>query len=120
MRARSKPSTSTSIETGSSPVPEELLGSVVAYFRPRRIILFGSRARGEAGIDGDLDLLVILDDDAPSRLLSWRAGYEARKAYHRATDIVPCRESVFHERARVVGSLAYTAEAQGVVIYERD
>ena len=118
--ARSKPSTSTSIETGTSPVPEELLGSVVAYFDPRRIILFGSRARGEAGTDSDLDLLVILDDDAPSRLLSWRAGYEARKAYHRATDIVPCRESVFQERARVVGSLAYIAETEGVVVYERN
>jgi len=104
---------------GSSLVPEELLNSVVAYFHPRRVVAFGSRARGEAGTDSDVDLLVILDDDAPFELLSWRAGYEARKTYHRATDIVPCRASVFREKARVVGSLAHTAETEGVVVYER-
>lgn len=102
------------------PIPEDLLKSVVSYFRPRRIILFGSWARGDAGMDSDLDLLVILDDDARPELLSWRAGYEARKGYHRATDIVPCRASVFREKARVVGSLAHTAETEGVVVYERD
>ena len=97
-----------------------MLASVIAYFNPRRIILFGSRARGDAETDSDLDLLVILDDDARPELLSWRAGYEARKGYHRATDIVPCRESVFRDRARVVGSLAYTADTEGLVVYERD
>ena len=120
VRARSNPTTSTNFETGRGPVPEELLGSVVAYFNPRRIILFGSRARGEEETDSDLDLLVILDDDARPELLSWRAGYEARKGYHRATDIVPCRESVFRHRARIVGSLAHTADTEGFVVYERD
>jgi len=103
----------------SNPVPAELLSSIIAYFRPRRIVLFGSRARGDSGADSDLDLLVILDDDASPELLSWRAGYEARKAFHRATDILPCRESVFRERARIVGSLAHTVETEGVVVYER-
>jgi predicted nucleotidyltransferase len=107
-------------EKGSGLVQAELLNSIVAYFCPRRIVVFGSRARGEAGLDSDLDLLVILDDDASPELLSWRAGYEARKAYHRAIDIVPCRESVFRERARIVGSLAHTAESEGVVVYERE
>jgi predicted nucleotidyltransferase len=95
-----------------------LLASVIAYFNPRRIILFGSRARGDAETDSDLDLLVILDDDARPELLSWRAGYEARKAYHRAVDIVPCRASMFEDKVRVVGSLAHTAETEGVVVYK--
>jgi hypothetical protein len=30
----------------TEPVPAELLDRVVAYFDPRRVILFGSRARG--------------------------------------------------------------------------
>lgn len=46
-------------------VPDELLRSVVAYFAPVRVILFGSHVRGEAGPDSDYDLLVVLDDDAP-------------------------------------------------------
>jgi len=55
-------------------VPAELLDRVVAYFHPRRVILFGSQARGEAGPDSDFDLLVILDDDAPADRLTLRAG----------------------------------------------
>ncbi len=74
VRARSNPTTSTNFETGSGPVPEELLGSVVAYFNPRRIILFGSRARGEEETDSDLDLLVILDDDVRPELLPGERG----------------------------------------------
>jgi len=31
-------------------VPAELLDRVVAYFHPRRVILFGSQARGEAAV----------------------------------------------------------------------
>jgi predicted nucleotidyltransferase len=45
-------------------VPAELLRAVVAYFRPRQVILFGSHARGDAGGDSDIDLAVVLDDSA--------------------------------------------------------
>jgi predicted nucleotidyltransferase len=34
-------------------VPPELLDAVVAHFDPVRVILFGSRARGDAGADSD-------------------------------------------------------------------
>src|SRR6266853_1004857 len=64
-------------------VPPELLDSVVSYFKPQRVILFGSKARGEAGPDSDIDLLVIVDDDTPPEKLSLRAGYEARRAWCR-------------------------------------
>jgi predicted nucleotidyltransferase len=46
-------------------VPRDLLEPVVEHFKPQRVILFGSRARGEARRDSDIDLLVVVDDDAP-------------------------------------------------------
>jgi hypothetical protein len=48
-------------------VPAELLDPVVACFQPRRVILFASVARGDAGPGGDVDQLVVPDDDAPRR-----------------------------------------------------
>lgn len=39
----------------------EFCGRVGETFRPRRIILFGSYARGEARPDSDVDLLVEVD-----------------------------------------------------------
>lgn len=100
-------------------VPEDLLRPVVAYFNPRRVILFGSAARGAHGPDSDYDLLVILDDDVAADKLTLAAGYESRRAYHRAADVIPCRESVFLRKRGVAGSLAHAAATEGIVVYER-
>jgi predicted nucleotidyltransferase len=100
-------------------VPPELLNRVVDYFHPRRVVLFGSRARGESGPDSDIDLLVILDDDAPADRLTLRSGWEARRGYERPVDVIPVREAVYQRRAKVVGTLAYEAETDGIAVYER-
>jgi predicted nucleotidyltransferase len=39
---------------------------IVAKANPKRIILFGSRARGEAKADSDVDLLIIVPDGKSS------------------------------------------------------
>ena len=88
-------------------------------FQSAPIILFGSAARGAAGPDSDYDLIVVLDDDAPPEKLTLSAGYESRRSYHRAADVIPCRESVFRRKSQVAGSLAHTAATEGVVVYER-
>jgi predicted nucleotidyltransferase len=100
-------------------VPPELLNRVVDYFHPRRVVLFGSRARGESGPDSDIDLLVILDDDAPPDRLTLRAGWESRSGYERPADVIPVREAVYRRRAKIVGTLAYEAEIDGISVYER-
>ncbi|MBX9698724.1 MAG: nucleotidyltransferase domain-containing protein [Acetobacteraceae bacterium] len=100
-------------------VPASLVAQIVATYSPLRVILFGSQARGEAGPDSDIDLLVILDDDAPPEALHWRRRYEARRGHDGAVDIIPCRQSILHDRARAPGSLAAAALREGVTIYER-
>ena len=102
-----------------SPPPAALLDAVVAYFNPRRVILFGSHARGEGGPDSDYDLLVVVDDDTPREKLRLEAGYEARRGYRRPADVVPCRESTFQRRARMPGTLCHAAATEGIVVYER-
>lgn len=98
-------------------VPEPLLTQVVSVFGPRRVILFGSRARGEARQDSDYDLVVVMDDDTPDESMSWRRRYEARKGF--PADVLPCRESTLTHRARAIGSFAHTVLTEGVVVYER-
>ncbi len=39
---------------------------VIRAVEPRRIVLFGSVARGDEGPDSDLDLLVVLDQVTPA------------------------------------------------------
>jgi len=100
-------------------VPPDLLDSVVAYFRPRRVILFGSHARGQAGPDSDIDLLVVVDDDTPPEKLTLKAGAEARAAYHEPADVIPVREETFRRKSRIPGTLSRAATLEGVIVFER-
>src|SRR6185312_2724282 len=105
--------------TASPLVPPELLSPVVGYFNPRRVILFGSHARGQAGPDSDIDLLVIVDDDTPPEKVRLRAGFEARRSYHEPADIVPVREETFRRKSLIPGTLSRAASLEGIVVYER-
>ena len=96
-----------------------MLDPVVAYFKPRRVILFGSRARGDARPDSDIDLLVIVDDNTPAEKVTVRAGFESRQSYHHAADVIPVREETFRRNARIAGTLSRAATLDGVVVYER-
>lgn len=100
-------------------LPPKLLETVVAHFHPRRVILFGSVARGEEGPDSDIDLVVELDDDTPPEMMSAKAIQAAREGYHDPVDIIPYRVSVLASRARAIGSFAHTVLRDGVTVYER-
>jgi len=97
-------------------VPRDLLDPVVDYFKPQRVILFGSRARGDATRDSDIDLLVIVDDDTPADKLGWQAGYEAHRS-KRAADVFPMRAGDFERDRAIVNTLAAEADADGIVVY---
>ena len=88
-------------------------------FRPERIILFGSHARGDAGPDSDIDLLVIVDDDTPPEKVTLRAGYESRRSYKPAADVFPIRSATFERKRHIIGSLASEADIEGITVYER-
>jgi predicted nucleotidyltransferase len=45
---------------------QRLVNKIARVFRPEKIVLFGSYARGEAGPDSDVDLLVVMDHEGHS------------------------------------------------------
>ena len=50
----------------SSPLPKkvrEVVGKIAADYRPQRIVLFGSYARGDGREDSDVDLLIVKETD---------------------------------------------------------
>jgi len=99
-----------------SRVPRDLLEPVVDYFRPQRVILFGSWARGEAARDSDIDLLVIVDDDTPPEKLHWQDGFGAYRS-KRDADIFPVRAEDFERNRAIVNTLAAEADTDGIVVY---
>ena len=97
-------------------VPHALLDPVVAHFKPHRVILFGSRARGKAARDSDIDLLVIVDDDTPAEKLKWQDVFGPYRS-KRDADVFPMRAEDFERNRTIVNTLAAEADADGIVVY---
>jgi uncharacterized protein len=92
-----------------------LLGHGVGCIR--RIILYGSRARGTASPESDFDLLVIETDPVSKREEMQRL----RRAVHDLlypVDVGVMGEQGFEETKNVIGGLAYPAHKYGVVLCE--
>ena len=115
----SPPGDTITVSAMGSGIPDELLHPLVKYFNPVQVILFGSRARGDARADSDIDLLIVVDDDAPSEILHCKARSEARRDYKGPVDLLTCRRSTFQNRQRIVGSFAHVIADEGIVVYER-
>jgi uncharacterized protein len=98
-------------------VSRALLDPVVKYFKPQSVILFGSRARGEATRDSDMDLLVIVDDDTPPEKLTWKAGFDAHPSFTGAAELFPMRAETFDRERCITGTLAAEADTDGIVVY---
>jgi uncharacterized protein len=114
--AAKRPSRRTHGARPSKAVPRDLLDPVVDYFKPQRVILFGSQARGEATRDSDIDLLVIVDDNTPPEKLHWQDGFGAYRS-KRDADIFPMRVEDFERDRAVVNTLAAEADTDGIVVY---
>jgi predicted nucleotidyltransferase len=91
---------------------------IVALFQPERIILFGSHARGEAGPDSDVDLLVVTPAKGSTRDLAVAIGV-ALHDVEVAKDIIVVRLEDFAWRQHVVGTIEWPAVREGKVLYAR-
>jgi predicted nucleotidyltransferase len=94
-----------------------LCDRLVSALSPRRIILFGSRARGTAKPDSDYDLLVVAETDLAleDRL------FQARRAVRDVRvpkDIVVVTPDEFRKYSRWVSGVVRDAVEHGEVLYE--
>jgi predicted nucleotidyltransferase len=97
---------------------DEITRRLVDFYRPVRIYLFGSEARGESGPDSDLDFLVVLPDDAPKEQLRG-AAYSLLRDVREAVDVIPWRQTDFDGRAAYVrASLPATVIREGKLLYD--
>jgi predicted nucleotidyltransferase len=96
-----------------------LLERIVDGWQPEQVWLFGSRARGNATLESDWDLLVVLPDDAGDDALDPLAAWRLRRDAGVPADVVPCLARDFHEDRNTPNTLAYEAATEGILLYER-
>jgi uncharacterized protein len=91
---------------------------IVERFDPDRIILFGSAARGEAGPDSDVDLLVVMPVQGSRREKAIEIGV-AVNDIPIPKDIFVTTPEDFERRKQIVGTIERPAEREGRLVYAR-
>jgi len=92
---------------------------IVARFNPEQVILFGSHARGEAGPDSDVDLLVVMNVHGSKRRKAIEIGVEL-KDIRVPKDIIVTTPEEFEWRKEIAGTIERPAMREGRVLYERE
>ena len=100
------------------PVVAKMVALIADEFEPERIILFGSRARGAARPDSDVDLLVVMPDGADET----QATVAMHALLHNTPlpkDIVVSTPSAIARRGHIRGNILYEGLREGVLLHER-
>jgi predicted nucleotidyltransferase len=99
-------------------IVDMMVKRLVERFDPDQIILFGSHARGTAGPDSDVDLLVVMPVQGSKRAKQ----IEMRLALHDIAvpkDIILATPEEIARQQNVVGTLIQPALREGKVLYVR-
>jgi len=102
-------------DPGPSPL-DAITSAVAARFSPRRIILYGSRARGDWTADSDYDLAVEVEGDVDEASVR-RVIDGAVQGRRLDVDIYVCRPGELEQRGRDPGELDYDIVRTGAVLY---
>jgi len=97
---------------------ESVTRSIAEGIQPEKIILFGSRARGDADPESDIDLLLICKDFTSRRDLKLRV----RDLFawpDFSMDLFVLTPEEFERQKDVVSTVGRIASREGVVCYDR-
>ncbi len=107
------------MEFDESQVLTTVRDRLIEHFRPLKIILFGSRSRGQARPDSDWDLLIVLPDAPDKRGLA----IAMRRLLHDlpvGKDILVTTPEEIVRRGNLIGTLLRPALQEGKVLFARD
>jgi predicted nucleotidyltransferase len=95
-----------------------ILERVLRTGRPEKVVLFGSRARGDVHARSDFDLLVIEPSDEPRHRRASRY-YRALADLPEDIDVVVYTPEEAGEWEGVPQSFVSTALREGIIVYEK-
>lgn len=97
---------------------DEMVRRIVERFQPECVILFGSYARGTAGPDSDVDLLVVTRSAATKRRLTAEI-HAALAGVGVAKDVMVVTPQEVERFRDIPGTILWPALREGRVLYER-
>ncbi|HEV2124592.1 MAG TPA: nucleotidyltransferase domain-containing protein, partial [Chloroflexota bacterium] len=90
---------------------------LVERLQPERVYVFGSQARGTAGAESDVDLLVVVpESDEPGHQRD-QAAYAAMGWHHLPIELMVLTHEEFESRLPALSSLPATVMREGRLLY---
>ena len=85
-----------------------------------KILLFGSRARGDFEEDSDWDFLIIIDKEIEHRQRREIIGdiYKNLAKIDGSYEIIIKQQSVFEKMKNLIGCVSYDADKDGVIVWK--
>jgi predicted nucleotidyltransferase len=106
-----------------SPTQEKVdraVKTAVEIAHPSRVFVFGSWARGEAGIDSDLDLAVLLPEERSHEIAALRRMLsQALQKIPMSIDLIMVSEDYFAQFSSSINSLYYKIAHEGRQVHEQ-
>ena len=106
------------VESTAQKKIEEMVRRIVERFHPDQVILFGSYARGQAGPNSDVDLLVVMPISGSKRALQ----LQVRLALHDIRlpkDIIVVTPEQVDRQRDIPGTVVRPAFLEGKVLYAK-
>ena len=106
----------------SAPPISRMVRAIADVARPKRVVLFGSHARGDAAHQSDVDLLVVEDgpfEDEGARSDEMVRLWEALAPFRTPTDLVVVTEAEAERWGATTNHVVARALREGRVVYER-
>lgn len=94
-----------------------IVDRLVDTFRPARIYLFGSKARGDEGPDSDYDIMVVVPYSTEPPHRRARSAYEALRGIATAVDVLVWTREAFDQRLHLKASFPSTIVREGKLLY---
>src|ERR1700761_340158 len=109
--------TTPSLDWGVTPERvEEAVRRIIEAADPLRIVVFGSRARGDHRADSDLDLAVMVDSAEDTQKVT----YHTLEGRRMSVDLLVYSRERHEKFCRSINSVHSYIDREGVVLYERN
>jgi predicted nucleotidyltransferase len=96
-----------------------MVEEIVDGFSPRRVILFGSVARGDETAESDVDLMVVFDHLDAAHRRELQAQLMAAITAPVPFDVFVLDVDEYEAKKDIIGTIAYWPTREGVVVHER-
>ncbi|HQH71928.1 MAG TPA: nucleotidyltransferase domain-containing protein [bacterium] len=110
------------MEIGRDDLIQKMIRVIVQTVNPRRIILFGSRARGNARTASDVDFLIVKDKpflSGKSRREEMTQIWQSLAPYSVEQDILLYSQDEIDQWSQTKNHVIARALKEGIVLYER-